>query len=167
VSAGIHYYGMFFYEDETCEMRVDYRYMGIERQRFHLYGSHQKITDHFGWLHINRIEQRSSDIAVDLSIKDVETITFEYFRIPQAPHFAHPADMLAHIQLAGNAYWNKHFDVFVVLHPFIDEIIAGLHYIFEHPSEYEELPDEQNVRQIEDLLRMLDKVKFSTVQKQE
>jgi hypothetical protein len=169
--AGRHNYEVVFYDGDAAEIVVDYVYMGIDRHRYHLYGTRRAISDSYGWIRIDRIEKAApvpnSDSPQSLDISDFEgNILFEYYHISRTPFHQHPHDMLTMMQPMGYADWQEYFEVVLVLHPFAEETFDALRYMHENPSDDYDPPDVDAIEEIEDILSMLDKKKLEIVGKQ-
>ena len=163
-SAGQHNYEVVLYKDNSAEIMINYAIMGQPKHRYHLYGEHNKISGDYGLISIKQIKKMSptqtNDIE-EINIQDFEDgILFEYFRVVRSPHFQHPQDMLEMAKAFGSAGWQEYFDVYLVLSPFVEELIESLHYAHENPSEDYPIPNIETVEVVAELIKMLDKRKF-------
>lgn len=152
------------YQDNTVEIVHDSRTMGIGKERFMLYGRHEMISTGYGWIYIDTIHKVTDESPEQFQAVNIDaydgSLLLEYFRTPGLPHVQHPHDMMN-----VSARWIEQFDMLLIVQPFVDEMIGGFEYMFANPSEYKgaDFTDQQAVEAVAQLLRSLDKQKFSRV----
>ena len=164
-NAGRHNHEIVIYEDDSVEIVLDFITMGIMKHRYHLYGTHEKLSEGSGWLFIDRIQKVTptpTDEPQDLNIRDFgEALLLDYIRTARTPHLQHPQDMLN-----MSARWQENFDVLLILPIYVQATIDGLRYMHEEPSDDYDAPDIQSVEEVADVLTRLDKGKFERLERQ-
>lgn len=140
--------------------------MGNEWFRYRLYGKHERISEGFGWLRIDRVEDlhQSPTEIVHAEALLIEVI-YEYIKVPRSSFPRHPANML---WLAGR--WNAYFDLILFTNNFVMESFDSLKLAIEqgtleeiYPSEMLKHINDALIKHFEILFIDFDKTKFMKI----
>mgnify|MGYP000563054109 CR=1 FL=1 len=168
---GKHQFEVIIYADQTVELALRAPVQGLQEKLYRFSGKHLPRTSTYGELHLTRLEKQipmldASQAGIEVDLADFENmLRFEYFRVEKTHHDQHPRDALSMMRDLGHAGWNEEFDVFVVMHPFVETLLEALHINIEEPSRNTRVPNPEILEEVEVVLRELDKRKFVSVQR--
>jgi hypothetical protein len=148
--------------DASGEVRCTVRWRVMSDIVFHygLYGTHSPLSDAYGLLRIQRVEDLKDGADIPIELLDAELI-LEYIHVTLSPHWQHDQDAIW-----MSARWNEHFDLILLVSDFVTEVFEGMKYILAEGLVDDTYPPETRERITPDLISQfqnlffLDKMKF-------
>jgi hypothetical protein len=135
--------------------------------RYRLYGKHETISDAYGWIRVQRVEDVVQSPAAVIPIEALGAeLIYEYVKLPRTRFLQHPEDMLW-----VAARWHESFDLILFTSNFNLECLDSLKYgVAEGILEETEPPEklvhitEAFMEHLTHLLIGLDKMKFTRIE---
>ncbi len=149
-------------EGGEVECTLHRRIMGDQTQ-YVLRGRYEPHTEAYGWLRVEQVilDPQAAAVALPIEVLDCELI-YEVVKVARSPVLEHPSDML---WMA--ARWNEFFDLLLFPIGFVSECYSGLKFMIdegeldEYPPELRQHVNAEFMRHLENLVLLMDKMKFN------
>lgn len=141
------------------------RWQMSDRTHYSLRGRYEPRTAAYGWLRVEQVilDPQSAAAALPIEALGCELI-YEVIKLARSPVVEHPNDMLG---MAGR--WNEWFDLIVFPIGLVVECYYGLKYLIDiddldtYPPDLRQHINADFMRHLEDLVLLMDKLKFARV----
>jgi hypothetical protein len=146
----------------ACEL---VKWQMADRTQYSLQGRYEARTEAYGWLRIERVTLAAPSAAITVPIEALGCeLIYEVVKVARSPVVEHPNDMLG---MSGR--WNEWFDLLMFPIGLVVECYYGLKYLIEvddleaYPPDLRQHITPEFMRHLEDLVLLMDKLKFARV----